>query len=343
MIGRSMAEATESTPPTAPQAPPMLRVAVTGATGFVGRHVVRELVARGHRPVCIVRDRSRLSIDHVSRDRLDVVQADLTEIEPLAAIMQGADAIIHLVGIIFEHPLSGQTFERVHVETTRNVIEAAKQAEVKRIVHMSALGARSHAISRYHQTKWAPEEMVRQSGLEWTIFRPSIIHGPDGEFMRMMRMMVCNWFVPAFGFLPMPFPVIPYFGKGTPRIQPVAVKDVAACFVAALSNPGTVGQAYEMGGPEAMTWKEFYRVCRELIHCGRCRKPIVGLPIILATLLAETIMRLPILPKMLRFNQGQVQMSLEDLICDHRIIEQAFGIRLRDFRRELADYADLID
>ncbi|HUN81040.1 MAG TPA: complex I NDUFA9 subunit family protein [Phycisphaerae bacterium] len=338
-----MAESSDATPQAAPQDPAPLRVIVTGATGFVGRYIVRELVARGHHPVCLVRDRSRLSIEHVARDRIDVVQCDLYDTEPLAAVMQDADAVIHLVGIIFEHPLRGQTFERVHVETTRHVIEAAKPAGVKRIVHMSALGARPHAVSRYHQTKWEAEGLVRASALGWTIFRPSVIHGADGEFMRMMRTMVCDWFVPAFGFVPMPFPVIPYFGKGTPRLQPVSVKDVAACFVTALNNPEHIGQAYELGGPEAMSWKEFYRVCRELIQSGRCRKPIVGLPIILAKLLAETIMRLPILPEMLRFNIGQVQMSLEDLVCDHTRIEKAFGIRLRDFRHELADYAALID
>lgn len=323
----------------------LTRVLITGATGFVGRAVLRELVARGHKAVCLVRDRDRLVAQarELPSDRYEVVHGDLFDADALAEAAHGAEACVHLVGIIQENRLRGQTFERVHLEGTRSVVDACKAAGVRRYVHMSALGTRPGAPSAYHRTKWAAEVCVRESGLDWTIFRPSIIHGPDGEFMRMMRMFVCDVTVNALGFLPTPFPVIPYFGDGQRRLQPVSVKDVAHCFVAALSRPETIGRTFDLGGPEAISWKELYRICRDTIPGAKRWKPMVGQPVWAAKLLAKTVMKLPLLPAMLRFNEGQVQMSQEDSVCDTRPVEETFGIRLRDFRRELADYAALIE
>lgn len=320
------------------------RVFVTGGAGFVGRWVVRELVARGHQAVCLVRDRQRFArlMRQLPPDRVETVAGDLFDDAVVRQGASGCDAVIHLVGIIAENRLRGQTFERIHVEATRRLVDAAGADGVKRFVHMSALGTRPGAVSEYHRTKWAGENIVRQSGLDWTIFRPSLIHGPDGEFMQMMRTFVCDSMVPAFGFLPSPFPVIPYFGDGQKRLQPVAVQDVAACFVAALSTPGSIGKVYDLGGPRAMSWKELYRTCRELIPCAKQWKPMVGIPVPVAKAMAETVMKLPILPRSLRFNSGQVQMSQEDSVCDVRPVEETFGIRMRDFREELASYAPQI-
>jgi uncharacterized protein YbjT (DUF2867 family) len=323
----------------------LTRVLVTGATGFVGRAVLRELVSRGHKAVCLVRDRDRLMAQarELPGDRYEAVHGDLFDADALAEAASGAEACVHLVGIIQENRLRGQTFERVHLHGTQAVVEACKAAGVRRLAHMSALGTRPGAASEYHRTKWAAEVMVRDSGLDWTIFRPSIIHGPDGEFMRMMKLFACRATVPVLGILPAPFPVMPYFGDGQGRLQPVSVKDVAHCFVAALSKPETIGRTFDLGGPEAMTWKELYRVCRDTIPGALRWKPMVGQPVWAAKLMARTLMKLPLLPAMLRFNEDQVAMSQEDSTCDAGAVEQAFGIRLRDYRRELADYAALIE
>lgn len=333
----------DSTPPSSETADSgnfHTRVFVTGGTGFVGRYVVRELVARGHKPVCLVRDVSKFRsvFPELPTDRYELVPGELFDDEALAKGIGGAEAVIHLVGIIVEDAMSGQTFERVHFEGAKRVIDATIAAGVKRYVHMSALGTRANAISEYHKTKWAAETYLRDTDLDYTIFRPSIVHGPDGEFMQMMKTFVCDAAVPAFGFLPSPFPVIPYFGDGENKLQPVSVRDVSHCFVAALSMPATIGKAYDLGGPEPYSWKQLYRTAKELIPGAKQWKPMVSTPVPVAKLLARTMMKLPVLPKQLRFNVGQVQMSQEDSVCDINPVEETFGIQLRDFREELKVY-----
>jgi NADH dehydrogenase len=159
----------------------------------------------------------------------------------------------------------------------------------------------------------------------------------------MMKTFVTKATVPVLGVIPTPFPVIPYFGDGLRKLQPVSVKDVAHCFVAALSKPETIGKIYELGGPEAMTWRQFYCVCKETIPGAKAWKPIVGGPASVAKLMAMTVMKLPLLPRDLRFDVGQVQMSQEDSVCDTAPVENTFGITMRDFREELREYAAMIE
>ncbi|MCH7477192.1 MAG: NAD(P)H-binding protein [SAR324 cluster bacterium] len=248
---------------------PIKRVFLTGATGFVGREVLEELVVRGYHPICLVRSAHRAEpLVAPFADRPRVVVGTLFDQGALRTAMADADAVIHLVGIIFEHRFSGQTFERIHRTGTANVARAAQELGIARFIHMSALGSRPDAVSRYHRTKYQAEQLVQGAGFDWTIFRPSLIHGPDGEFMQLMARFVRK-------MIP---PVIPYFGSGEARLQPVSVKDVAACMVAALSRPETIGQIYSVGGPEVYTWKTFYATCQRLIPGARRWKPMVSIP-----------------------------------------------------------------
>lgn len=316
------------------------RVMVTGATGFVGGWVVRELVRRGITAVCLSRSGDRLHrrFDGSARERIEVVEGTLSDRDALRRAADGCQAAIHLVGIILESPLTGQTFDRIHRRGTINVVEAVRNAGVRRYAHMSALGTRPDAVAEYHRTKYAAEQFVRESGLDWTIFRPSLIHGPDGEFMRLIKVFVCD-------LIP---PVIPYFGDGENLLQPVSVKDVAYCFVESLFRPETVGQTYELGGPMSYSWKSLYRTCQRLMPCAR-RKPLVSTPLPIAKVLPWVVM--PTLTalgvvsakmRLLRFNRGQVTMSQEDNVCDPTLAERAFGITMRAFEDELYDYADQI-
>ncbi len=314
-------------------------VMVTGATGFVGRSVVRELLARGFKPVCVVRSPDRLYRQHpdVDPQRLVAITGSLSDRRALRQAADMSQAVIHLVGIIIERRLKGRTFERVHVRGTRAVVDATTSARVSRFIHMSALGTRADAVSAYHRTKWQAEECVRASGLDWTIFRPSLIHGPGGEFMRLIKTFVC-------GLAP---PFIPYFGNGQARVQPVSVKDIAHCVVESLFRSQTIGQVVPMGGTRPFTWLELYDTCRRLMPRSKNWKPYAPLPVPIAKLAAlvsappMAIAEL-VVPSlgMFRFDGGQVDMATEDSVCDPAIAEGLFNIKMRSFEDELAAYAD---
>jgi len=162
----------------------MRRVFVTGGTGFVGRAVVQALGAEGYAVRCLVRRGSERDLRGLGA--IERVEGDVMARQSLDEGMAGCNAVIHLVGIIREHPASGVTFERVHTQGTINVLEAAATVGARRYVHMSALGTRVGAHSRYHRTKWAAEEAVRASPIPWTIFRPSIIYGRGDGFVSML-------------------------------------------------------------------------------------------------------------------------------------------------------------
>jgi len=313
-------------------------VMVTGATGFVGRHVVRTLLTRGYKPICVVRDAAKLASQHPDADpeRLVPIVGDIHDPGALGHAADLSQAAIHLVGIIIARGLKRQTFDRIHVQGTANVLDAIERAGIKRYMHMSALGTGPDATSPYHQTKWAAEQDVASRDLDWTIFRPSLIHGPDGEFMRLVKAFVC-------GLNP---PFIPYFGNGQARIQPVYVRDVAHCFVEALSRTEAIRQVIPLGGPRAYSWLQMYDVCRRLMPRARSWKPYVSLPPPVAKTIAAvsapamSVAEL-VMPSigMFRFDTGQVEMATEDSVCDHTIAERAFGTTMRDFEIELANYA----
>lgn len=304
-----------------------LTVALTGGSGFVGRHVLRMLLEEGVHVRALLRDPTKLVLKDA---HVTIVEGDLFSRDRLAELVHGVDAVIHLVGIIMEAPSRGQTFERIHVEGTRNLMEAAQQAGAKRWIHMSALGTRPDGVSQYHQTKWRAEEIVRKSGMDATIIRPSLIHGPDGEFTRMLR---------DFWTKPFP-PFVPYFGRGllgrggAGLLQPVWVDDVARCFVRSLTLPRTINEIYPIGGPDIFTWPELYETARRHLPNAR-NKRIRPIPVWYAKLIAG----LPGVP----FNRDQVIMSQEDSVCNIEKVQSHFGFELAPFETTFAQYAAEIE
>ncbi|MFQ5861752.1 MAG: complex I NDUFA9 subunit family protein [Candidatus Brocadiales bacterium] len=221
-------------------------ILVTGGTGFVGRNIIRRLSQEeGQKIRCLVRKASR----RYALEGLDVefFEGDITSPETLDGAMKGVEVVIHIVGIIREIPPE-VTFERIHSEGTTNVVEASKRAGVKKFVHMSAMGARQDAPSRYHTTKWLGEQAVRSSGIPFVIFRPSIICGRDDEFVNMFAQIIRQtWFLPIFNVI----------GSGKVKMQPIYVGDVAHCFAkAAISENHTANKTYDLGGPEQLSIDE---------------------------------------------------------------------------------------
>jgi NADH dehydrogenase len=301
------------------------RIFVSGAAGFVGSAVVAELVSRGYAVNALTNRRAmadRAGVRGFGGGLFDPAGVD--------AAMEGCAAAVHLVGIIFQKPGVGATFQHIHVDGTQAVVDSAKRRGVRRLIHMSALGTRADARSDYHKTKFAAEQIVEKSGLDWTIIRPGLIHGPGGEFMQMEA----RW---SRRTAP-PFLFMPYFGAGVfglggaGRLQPVYVGDVARAFVDALEKPQTVGQIYPLVGPDRFSWPEFHRVCAmEIVGLKRM---VMAIPAWKGLLLAS------ILPSsLLGFNRDQVLMSQEDNVADAARFPGDFGWTPRAMIPSLREYA----
>ncbi|MFC4426346.1 complex I NDUFA9 subunit family protein [Deinococcus navajonensis] len=248
----------------------MTTVLVTGASGFVGRAVVAELLGRGHRVTA--GSRHGEAVGAAQGVRLDVtdpgsVLRAVGEVSP--------DAVVHLVGIIAEQ--GDQTFSRVHVEGTRHLLAATPRGA--RFLHMSALGAGEIAGSRYSVTKGEAEALVRASGLNWTIFRPSLIFGQGDDFFgRVLKELVSA------------APVVPQIGDGTFPFRPVSVEDVAQAFAGALDRPEASGETYTLTGPQEFTFRELLDL--ELAALGR-KKPVLPVPLSLMNLAVPLMQMLP--------------------------------------------------
>lgn len=282
------------------------RVFITGGTGFVGRAVIQALRAEGYAVRCLVRRGSEPDLRGFGA--IERVEGDVMARQTLDDGLAGCDAVVHLVGIIRERPAIGSTFERVHVQGTQNVLGATAAAGVRRYLHMSALGTRAGARSRYHRTKWAAEEAVRSTPLPWTIFRPSIVYGPGDEFVTMLRGMIEG------------LPVVPVIGSGRQRLQPVPVAQVAQGFARALALEATVKHTYDVGGPDAVSMVELLDMIAAAL--GRRRRLKVHVPIGLVRPMTQLLHRLPGYP----LTPDQLLMLEEDNTCDPSAFFSTFGL-----------------
>jgi uncharacterized protein YbjT (DUF2867 family) len=296
----------------------MATVLVTGGTGFVGRSVVDALLRRDHQVRCLVRPGSARR--GPASAGATAVPGDVTEPGTLPGALAGAEAVVHLVGIIREQPGRGVTFDRLHTEATRNVVAATRASGVRRLVHMSALGTRPEARSRYHQTKWAAEQAVRESGLDWTIFRPSVIFGPGDGFVSLLARLV-RW-----------LPIVPVVGDGRNRFQPVAVGDVAEGFARAIERPATAGAIFEVGGPRPYTFDEALDEVGAAL--GRRRVPKLHHPIGLMAPVVRGLQGLPFFP----LTSDQLLMLREHNTCDPGPWARAFDLIPVEFAAGIRAY-----
>ncbi|UFJ41296.1 complex I NDUFA9 subunit family protein [Brevibacillus humidisoli] len=299
-----------------------MKVLLTGATGYVGKGILPQLTADGHDVVCLIRPGSErkltAAVEHMGA--VSVQTGDLFDQESLEAAVAGCDAIIHLVGIIREKPKKGITFDQVHVTGTRHLVEAAKKAGISRFIQMSALGARANAVSSYHQTKFAAEQIVIESGIPYTIFRPSVIFGPDDEFANMLADLVR-------------LPLTPVIGSGTYRLQPVARQTVAEVFTQALTREAAVNQTFEVGGPEQLTYLQILDTIGRVLGKSKVRKVKVPLPLMKPVInVMEGFSFFPI-------TNTQLTMLLEENICqDGDRLYKAFSASPIRFESGIATY-----
>ncbi len=247
-------------------------ILVTGANGFVGRHVVRELVAARRRVRALVRGTKGVAA--LEGVECELAVGDVTDEAAVAAAVDGCEAVVHLVAIIHGRPAD---FERVIAGGARNVAAAARAAGVRRVVQMSALGVseRTKDTVPYYRAKWAAERTWAESGIQHTILRPSFVFGRDGgalqRFLRVARLS----------------PVTPVIGAGTQRLQPIWVDDLARAVRLALE---TDHELVELGGPDVVDWNELWR---RIKHALGTHRPAIHLPLWLMRPQALLLERLP--------------------------------------------------
>ena len=303
-----------------------MTVLVTGASGFVGRHICEGLIKIGHPVRGLVR---QVPVRKNRVDGVDYVRgvdvADAVTLTP--EMFAGVDAIIHLVGIIQEVRGKGQTFQRVHVEGTRNVVdEALRSGFDGRFVYMSAIGSSMNSPSEYSQTKYQAERIVIGSKLPYTIFRPSLIIGADGEFVAQMKDLVLHGGLPIAA----PFPVIPVPGSGFNLFQPIWIDDLVNCVVQSLSQGETINQVYEVGGATQLSFNELLKDFARFL--GKPKKPLLHAPIPLLYA-AATVME-KILPKP-PVTRDQLKNLGVDNITTSLAVKEVFGVDPKTFEQML--------
>lgn len=288
---------------------------IAGGTGFVGGHLVNDLISRGHKVKCLVR--SEKAAASLSSRGVEVVRGDITSAEAMKDILRPEDFVIHLVGIIEERGRA--TFESIHTEGTANLVDEARRAGVRHFFYQSALGADRNSWSGYLKTKAEAEEIVKTSGLRHTIFRPSLIIGPwDGFTKKLLDMLKIS-------------PVIPIPGEGTAKFQPVYIKDWLKCIDKVLDDPGSYFSTFDIGGPEHLTYREIVETLSESI--GR-RKPAFTIPMGLMKLSAVFLGIVLSSPPV---TVDQLRLLEQDNISDLYTIEKNFGfkpVRVKDALKE---------
>jgi len=261
-------------------------ILVTGASGFVGRHVMRELAAGEASVRAMVRNaRGAAALEGIP---CELVRGDVTDPASLRAAARGVRTIVHLVAIIEGSPA---TFERVMAAGTGNLVEAAREGGVRRLVLMSALGTSQAATVPYFRAKWAAEQAVASSGVEHVVLRPSFVFGADGgalpRFLRLARLA----------------PVTPVLGPGTQRVQPIWIDDLVRAVQLALETDAT-GGPIELGGPDAVTWNDLWARLKTALGT---RRPALNLPFWLARgpgALLEKLPGAPLTRDQLRMLEG---------------------------------------
>ena len=294
-------------------------ILVTGATGYVGRRVVRRLVEGGESVRCLVRSSSDLSA--LGGLNLETEFGDVTDPLALRSACQGVDSVVHLVAIIREKKAS--TFDGINHLGTRNVVAAAREKGVKRFIHLSAIGAGPNPKFPYLYSKWQGEQAAAEGGMSYVILRSSIIFGQGDEFINALA-AAARW-----------GPVAPIIGSGKTRFQPIFVEDVATCIIQALRDTELTGRIVEIGGPDQLSYKEIMELIISTYGIWRLK---VRIPVffmqVLAPLLGKLVPHPPITPT-------QLDMINLDNIAEPDSVEKGFRFQPKPLRGNIEYILDM--
>ncbi len=286
---------------------------ITGATGFVGSHLLKALQKDAVEARCLVRTEEKAKA--VQSLGFDAVIGDITDRESLTGKLKGIELVVHLVGIIQEG--SGITFNRVHVEGTENLINEALSAGVKNFFYQSALGADLESPFKYLKTKAEAEELLKISGLNFWIFRPSLIIGPGDGFTENIKELLRL------------SPVVPVPGSGNAKFQPLSIDDWVRAFMKTLKNSSSSGTIYEFGGPEHLTYNEILQIIMKEMGI---KKPLVHIPVgIVKAGIPLTYLFRKLGVKIPPVSAEQLNLLQKNNITDIDSMEKHFGFKPESF------------
>ena len=304
-----------------------MKVAVFGGTGFVGQYIIDELLTQGHSVKAMVRPGSESKLSTFSQ--IEAVFGNVSDINKIEETLDDCEAAIYLVGIIRQFPGKGITFEELHFQSAKRVIHAAEKAGVKRFILMSANGVKPNGTP-YQSSKWLAEQVLKESTLDWTIFRPSLIFGdPRG------RVEFCSQLRDDMLSLPIPAPLfhrglIPK-NAGEFEMSPIHVKNVATIFVNALSKESTFGKRYDLGGPDIFTWKQLIKQIATGVGKIKWTMPAPVFPIKMAAGMLDRFSFFPI-------TKDQLTMLLEGNTCDSKEVFEEFKIDPIPMNKDTLNY-----
>lgn len=290
-----------------------MNIFITGSTGFVGREICTTLLKKGHQIRVLIR-----SENNSFPEEIEKIQGDIMAPDSWRRALHGIDAVINLIGIIREFPGKSKSFRKSHVESTAVLVRESIEAEVPRFIQMSANGADLN-LTQYQKTKLEAEAIVRSSGLNYTIFRPSLIYGPEDKFINMLnsKMKIAPFF--------------PYFGKGDYRLQPVHVSEVAEIFSESIHSEAAFRETFSVCGKKVLSYRELLMLILKV--CGRKRIlfPLPELFIKAATTLLDRFSFFPI-------TKDQFTMLKQGNTCSNNDIFRILNIKQKDIEEELNSY-----
>ena len=306
-----------------------MKVALFGGTGFVGSYIIDQLIDSGHIPRVLVRPGSQQKI--ISPDKCEIVEGNIARTNDIMDTLEGVEAVIYTIGIIREFHRQGITFEKIHFEGAVKCIDVAVEKGIKRFILMSANGVCPDGTG-YQKTKWMSDQYLKNTSLDWTIFRPSLIFGdPRGhdrpEFCTQLKKDLINLPVPAplfhEGLIP--------FNAGSFTMSPIHIKDVANIFVSSIEKENHYGKTIELGGEKEITWKEIIQIIGNAY--GK-KKWAVPAPLIAVKTVAAMLDRFSWFP----VTRDQLTMLVEGNACNSTKFFSENDIKPRSFDIENLSY-----
>ena len=305
-----------------------MKIALFGSTGFVGSYITQSLIENNYKPKVLVRKGSEDKLFNL--DHCDVVAGDIDQIEAIKKTIAACDAVIYNIGLIREFPRDGITFKNLHFEGLKKCVDVAKHLNVKRFILMSANGVKEDGTA-YQSTKYQAEQYLKQSGLDYTIFRPSLIFGRP---MMDRQIEFCTQLKGDMIDLPFPAPlfhkgVLP-FNAGMFEMSPIYVKNVADIFVKSIKMDETIGKSYCLGGSKPKSWK---KIILDISKASNKKKWMIPAPVFAVKSLASVLERFSWFP----ITSGQIKMLMEGNTTDRSYFDE-FSVKEIDFNAENLSY-----